>query len=100
MGQISLPNGYYIDVDNHSYNLHKKFKSPRVDKKTGKVTESEVVAYYSTLEAALVGFRKRYGRELIDEYEGDMSLARAIELLTTADENISGLIKEYHLNDY
>jgi len=99
MGKVTLLNGYFIDADTRSYNLNKLYETPRVDK-NGRVTESEVVGYYSTLESAVSGFRKIYRRETIDQYEGDLTLDKAIQLLSKADEALSALLKDYNLSDY
>ena len=100
MGQVVLLNGYFIDANSHSYNLNKKYATPRIDKKTGQVSESEIVGYYSTFGSAITGFRKIYGRELIQRYEGDMTLDQAIELLSNADKALSDLLKDYNINEY
>lgn len=100
MGRIVLPNNYYIDVDSHCYNLNKKYATPHIDKKSGRVVEAKVVGYYSSLQSALYGFRKIYSREAIDKYDGEMSLSTAIQLLTQVDEEIANLFKEYGLEKY
>lgn len=100
MGQITLPNNYFIDADARSYSLNKRFSEPIVDKKTGKTTFGRPVAYYSTFEAALNGFRRIYGRELIEDYEGDMTLDKALEILASADTCINDLFKAYNINNY
>lgn len=100
MGQITLPNNYFIDVDTRSYSLNKRYSEPRVDKKTGKTTIGQVIGYYSTLEAALNGFRRIYGRELIEDYEGEMTLDKALEILASADTYINNFFKAYNINNH
>lgn len=98
MGQITLPNNYFIDVDTRSYSLNKRYSEPRVDKKTGKTTIGQAIGYYSTLEAALNSFRRIYGRELIENYEGEMTLDKAIEILSSAEDYIKYYFKVHDIH--
>ena len=98
MGRINLPGGYYIEASAHSYNLYED-EPPKYDK-NGKLVSPDAVAFYPSLSAAISGFRKRYGRIAIRNYEGELTLDKAIELLSNLDDEVSGLLKKYHIEDY
>ena len=89
MGKINLLGGYYVEAEPNCYVLHKPDEH-RVDK-NGKPIKPESIGFYSSLTSAIYGFRKIYGRAIIEEYEGEMSLDKAVTETMTIHEALSEL---------
>lgn len=99
MGRVTLPGSWYIDVSDRNYCLRKEPRTPHYDK-NGRLIDPEPVAWCSSFVSALNTYRRVYGRELIHDYEGDITLSKAVELLTEAENRLNNTLKEYNLNEY
>lgn len=98
MGKINLLGGYYVEAEPNCYVLRRPDEH-KVDK-NGKSIKPESIGFYSSLTSAIYGFRKIYGRAIIEEYEGEMSLDKAVELLANLDNDITALIERNNIKDY
>ena len=90
---IRLDGGYAIDVDSMSYTLGLAKKTKVVDKKTKEEVEKEILTepkYYSTLDAALLGYWKIMRRKSLYDFEG--SLKEALARIEKQDAQIRKLI--------
>ena len=98
MSRINLFDRYYIETHSDDSNilLCRDFEKPKYDKK-GKPISPKPVGYFSTFRAAIEGFRRIHGRELIDESPDAMNLSEAIRILTKLDEDIEKVMKDNHI---
>ena len=81
MAKINLEGNFFIEAEDsqgHTYIL-KHATEAREGSKTAK--RAKVKGYYSTLGGALKGYVKHRGRQLIHDFEGEITLSKAIEIL-------------------
>lgn len=93
---IRLDGGYAIDVDKYCYILGKPKMRTEVNKKTNEEVTKEVMTeckYYSTFDAALLGFWREIRKTSLYEFEG--SLKEALKRIEAQDEKIRKLIERY-----
>lgn len=77
---IHITGDWYIDIDEHSYNLQ-QYAGETVDK-DGKLRKNwKNITYHGSLDLALMQFQKNQIRNALAEK--DMELAEAIEVVQT-----------------
>lgn len=77
---IHINGGWYIDVDEHSYNLQ-QFAGYRTDKDGKEQKQWKNITYHATLDGAMIQFQRNQIREALAEK--DMELSEAIEIVQT-----------------
>lgn len=95
---IRLDGGYAIDVDKYCYILGKPKMKTEVNKKTKEEVTKEVLTdckYYSTFDAALLGFWREIRKTSLYEFEG--SLKEALKRIEAQDEKIRKMIERYKI---
>ena len=77
---IHIMNDWYIDIDEHSYNLQ-QYAGETVDKDGKQRKNWKNVTYHGTLEQALMQFQRNQIRDTLAEK--DLEIAEAIEIVQT-----------------